>query len=256
MPAKSTRAGGAFLPLLRPDWPAPSRVRACVTTRAGGVSEAPYAALNLGVHVGDDPAHVAANRARLRAALELATEPVWLRQVHGVRVASLPALPDALEADAAVATQAGVVCAILTADCLPVLFCDDAGSVVGAAHAGWRGLLAGVLEHTVQAMQVPPSRVLAWLGPAIGPQAFEVGAEVRDAFVAHDPSAAAAFASSTAPEKYLADLYALARLRLRAGGVGRVYGGALCTHGDRERFYSFRRDGVCGRMASLVWLTD
>ena len=253
---KIPSAGDAFLPLLRPDWPAPARVRACVTTRVRGVSEGPYASFNLGVHVGDDAAHVAANRARLREALGLAAEPVWLRQVHGVQVALLPAASDTLEVDASVARQPGIACAILTADCLPVLFCDDAGSVVGAAHAGWRGLLAGVLENTVQAMKVSPSRVMAWLGPAIGPQAFEVGAEVRSAFIERDPAAAAAFASSTAPGKYLADLYVLARLRLRAGGVSRIYGGGFCTYGDRERFYSFRRDGVCGRMASLVWLAD
>ena len=253
---KIPSAGDAFLPLLKPDWPAPARVRAAVTTRIGGCSEGPYASLNLGVHVGDDPQCVAANRAWLRRALNLNGEPVWLRQVHGVTVVPLPAPPDALEADAAVATQAGVVCAILTADCLPVLFCDEAGSVVAAAHAGWRGLLAGVLENTLQAMAVPPPRVIAWLGPAIGPRAFEVGAEVRNAFVARDPAAAAAFASSTSPGKYLGDLYALARLRLRAAGVQKIYGGNLCTHGDGERFYSFRRDGVCGRMASLVWLQD
>ncbi|TXH03895.1 MAG: peptidoglycan editing factor PgeF [Nevskiaceae bacterium] len=249
-------AGEPLLPLLRPDWPAPPRVRACVTTRAGGVSAGPYATLNLGVHVGDDPAVVVANRARLRAALSLDTEPVWLRQVHGVAVARLPAPPDTLEADAAVASDAGVVCAILTADCLPVLFCADDGSAVGAAHAGWRGLLAGVLEQTLRALPVPSSRVLAWLGPAIGPRAFEVGREVRDAFVGADPAAAAAFASSDVHGKYLADLYALARLRLRAAGVTRIHGGGECTHGDRERFFSYRRDGVCGRMATLIWLAD
>lgn len=253
---KTTGAGEPFLPLLRPQWPAPAQVQACVTTIAGGVSVGPYASLNLGVHVGDDPAHVAANRQRLRERLGLRAEPVWLRQVHGVDVATLPAAPDALTADAAVATRANVACAILTADCLPVLFCDTAGSVVAAAHAGWRGLLDGVLENTVSAMKVPASSVLAWLGPAIGPQAFEVGAEVRAAFIARDAAASAAFVSADAPGKYLADLYALARLRLRAAGVGRVDGGGLCTYGDRERFYSYRRDGVCGRMASLVWLAS
>jgi YfiH family protein len=254
MSEKSMRAGGAFLPLLQPDWPAPARVRAAVTTRAGGVSAAPYASLNLGVHVGDVPVQVTQNRARLRAALQLTAEPVWLRQVHGTQVARLPATPDVLEADAACTEAAGVACAILTADCLPVLFCDEAGSVVAAAHAGWRGLLAGVLENTVAAMNVTPSRVLAWLGPAIGPQAFEVGGEVRAAFVARDAAAAQAFMPAAAPGKYLCDLYMLARQRLRACGVEQIYGGGLCTFTDAERFYSFRRDGSCGRMASLIWL--
>lgn len=241
--------------LLRPDWPAPARVRAAVTTRAGGISPQPYASLNLGVHVGDELNRVLQNRERLRSALQLASEPVWLKQVHGTVVAQLPAAPDTLEADASCTATAGAVCAILTADCLPVLFCDDAGTVVGAAHAGWRGLLAGVLENTVQAMHRPASQLMAWLGPAIGPQAFEVGSEVREAFVARDPAAAQAFVAG-APGKYWADLYLLARQRLQQRGMTRVYGGDLCTVRDAERFYSFRRDGVTGRMASLIWLQD
>lgn len=241
--------------LLRPDWPAPARVRAAVTTRAGGISSGPYDSLNLGVHVGDDFNHVLQNRARLRRVLQLSSEPVWLKQVHGTVVARLPATPDVLEADACCASDAGEVCAILTADCLPVLFCDDAGTVVAAAHAGWRGLLAGVLENTVRAMNCPADRVMAWLGPAIGPQAFEVGSEVREAFITRDPMAAQAFVQGR-PGKYFADIFLLARQRLQHCGVGRVYGGECCTVSDPLRFYSYRRDGVTGRMASLIWLDD
>ncbi|MES2489270.1 MAG: peptidoglycan editing factor PgeF [Pseudomonadota bacterium] len=246
---------GVPLSFLRPDWPVPARVRSAVTLRAGGVSPRPYDALNLGVHVGDDLANVMQNRALLRSALALPSEPVWLKQVHGTQVAQLPALPDTLEADASCAASSGVVCAILTADCLPVLFCDDSGSVVAAAHAGWRGLLAGVLENTVQAMNLPASRVQAWLGPAIGPQAFEVGSEVRDAFIAGDAAAAQAFVAG-APGKYFADLYLLARQRLQSHGLTRIYGGGLCTFSDAERFYSYRRESVTGRLASLIWLQD
>lgn len=243
------------LAFVRPDWPAHARVQAVVTLRAGGVSPPPYAALNLGVHVGDDPANVTKNRELLAAALQLPSEPVWLKQVHGTQVAHLPGLPDTLEADAVCTTRVGAVCAILTADCLPVLFCDDAGSVVGAAHAGWRGLLAGVLENTVQSMNVPVAQIQAWLGPAIGPQNFEVGVEVRDAFVQCDAAASQAFVAG-APGKYFADLYLLARQRLHRHGVTRVYGGGLCTFNDTERFYSYRRQSVTGRLATLIWLQD
>ena len=234
-----------------PDWPAPARVKSLMTTRAGGVSQAPWASLNLGDHVGDDPAHVAANRARLRQSLP--ADPGWLRQVHSARVVELGRDAN-LEADAAVARQPGQVCAVLTADCLPVLFCDRAGSVVAAAHAGWRGLADGVLEATVAAMQVAPEGILAWMGAAIGPQAFEVGDDVREAFVARHPEAAAAFAPH-APGKWLADLYRLARVRLDHAGVHAIYGGGRCTYQEADSFYSYRRDGVTGRMASLIWLT-
>lgn len=236
--------------VIRPDWPAPAWVRACMTTRAGGVSPAPWASFNLGDHVGDDPAHVAANRAQLRALLP--AEPVWLTQVHGTRVAELGRDTD-FRADACVARAGGQVCAVLTADCLPVLFCDRAGRVVAGAHAGWRGLAAGVLEATVSAMRVPPGEILAWMGAAIGPQAFEVGDEVRAAFVAQHAAAASAFVSH-APGKWLADIYALARLRLGAVGVHAVHGGGRCTFGEADAFFSYRRDGVTGRMAALVWL--
>jgi YfiH family protein len=241
------------LQLLYPDWPAPSFVRAFASTRVGGVSTAPYASLNLGDHVGDEPAAVAANRCLLRPYFP--AEPLWLRQVHGVAVADAGLAHDGPpEADAAVARHAGQVCAVLTADCLPVLFCDAAGRVVAASHAGWRGLLNGVLERTVDAMGVPPGQVLAWLGPAIGPAAFEVGGEVRDAFVAEDPLAATAFQPGTAPGKWWGDLPALARQRLGRKGVTGIHGGEMCTYCDKERFFSYRRDGVTGRLGSFIWL--
>ncbi len=239
--------------LIVPDWPAPARVKSLMTTRAGGVSEAPWASLNLGDHVGDDPARVAANRTRLRE--RLPAEPGWLRQVHSARVVELGRDTDTeREADASFTRQVGEACAVLTADCLPVLFCDRAGSVVAAAHAGWRGLAGGVLEAAVAAMQVPPDQVLAWMGAAIGPQAFEVGDEVREAFVGRHPEAAAAFAPQPAPGKWLADIYRLARIRLNRIGVQAIHGGGRCTLSETDTFFSYRRDGVTGRMAALIWL--
>ncbi|MHB1176288.1 MAG: peptidoglycan editing factor PgeF [Sulfuriferula sp.] len=236
---------------LIPDWPAPARVKAFVTTRTGGASSAPYAGLNLGDHVGDDPASVAQNRAFLRTALP--AEPVWLQQVHGIRVLDADGDIASTEADASVTRRAERVCVVLTADCLPVLFCDVEGNVVAAAHAGWRGLLGGMLEATVAAMHLPGAGVMAWLGPAIGAQAFEVGDEVRDAFIAEQPAASAAFVAYR-PGKWLADIHALARMRLQRIGVTRIYGGGACTYTEPARFYSYRRDGVTGRMASLIWL--
>lgn len=241
--------------MIIPDWPAPDHVRSLITTRSGGVSAAPYASLNLGDHVGDNPEHVTQNRAVLST--HLPAEPRWLKQVHGIAV--VDACTTGAEADASVVFQAGDVCAVLTADCLPVLLCDQSGTVVGAAHAGWRGLLNGVIEATAAAMQVPASSLLAYLGPAIGPQAFEVGDEVRAAFVAADPEAASAFISGdrqAETQKWLANIYWLARLRLKRLGVAGVYGGGLCTYTDAERFFSYRRDGVTGRMASLIWLEE
>ncbi|MHB1654856.1 MAG: peptidoglycan editing factor PgeF [Burkholderiales bacterium] len=235
-----------------PDWPAPARIRALVTTRAGGVSQGAYAGLNLGDHVGDSAVDVAQNRTRLRE--ELPGDPRWLKQTHGSTVAYADYLAELVEADAAVARQANTVCAVLTADCLPVLFCAEDASVVGAAHAGWRGLAAGVLEQAVTVMDHPPEKIMAWLGPAIGPSAFEVGAEVREIFVAAQPQSVTAF-KNKGNGKWLADIYALARLRLRQMGVTRIYGGEWCTYQDSERFYSFRRDGETGRMASLIWIT-
>ena len=223
-----------------------------MTTREGGVSSPPWDSFNLGDHVGDDAAQVAENRARLR--VQLPAEPAWLKQIHGATV--VDAGSDVLTADASVTRQAGCVCAVLTADCLPVLFCDRAGRVVAAAHAGWRGLAQGVLEATVAAMQVPPGEVLAWMGAAIGPHAFEVGDDVRLAFVTQHPEAAAAFVPdpSGVPGKWLADIYQLARIRLNRVGVHAIYGGGRCTFNEADRFYSYRRDGVTGRMASLIWL--
>lgn len=253
MVEKPSGAGTVELGFLRPDWPAPASVQAAVSLRGGGVSPAPFAALNLGDHVGDAPGAVAENRRRLRAALGLPGEPVWLRQVHGTTVARLPAAAATPEADACWTSEPGTVCAVLTADCLPVLFCDDQGRHVAAAHAGWRGLAAGVLEQTLRALPVPAERLMAWLGPAIGPRHFEVGAEVRETFLRHDPQAAACF-ETHGEGKYRADLDALARRRLRRAGVTRINGGGLCTFSDPARFFSHRRDGVSGRMASLVWL--
>lgn len=246
------RISAGTLPLLEPDWPLPAGVQARVSTRAGGVSAAPYASLNLGSHVGDDADAVAMNRARLRHLLP--AEPLWLQQVHGIAVADADADDGVPTADAAVARRPGRVCAVLTADCLPVLLCDAAGTVVGAAHAGWRGLAEGVIEATLARMAVPPHTVMAWLGPAIGPQAFEVGDEVRARFLGLDAAAAAAFVPATAAGKWMADLFLLARQRLERAGVVSVHGGGVCTHGDPGRFYSYRRDRVTGRFASLIWL--
>ncbi|MEZ5609694.1 MAG: peptidoglycan editing factor PgeF [Rhodocyclaceae bacterium] len=234
-----------------PDWPAPPGVHALMTTRCGGVSTGPFASLNLGDHVGDDPSFVAANRQALRALCP--APPRWLNQVHGTGVVQADAVEVAVDADASFTRHTDVVCAVMTADCLPVLFCDRCGTVVAAAHAGWRGLHAGVLERTVAQMQVPPGEVMAWLGAAIGPDAFEVGEEVRAAFIAHDAGAALAFRPGAVQGKWLADLYALARQRLAACGVTQVSGGDLCTVSDAPRFFSYRRDGQTGRMAAMIW---
>ncbi|BAL25434.1 peptidoglycan editing factor PgeF [Azoarcus sp. KH32C] len=240
---------------IQPDWPAPSNVRAFVTTRHGGVSSGPYASMNLGTHVGDSPSAVAQNRWLLRSCLP--AEPLWLEQVHGIEIADADAVAEGTpKADASVATRPSAVCAIMTADCLPVLFCDDMGTVVAAAHAGWRGLAAGVLDAAVARMAVPPGRILAWMGPAIGPDAFEVGDEVRQAFCAGNPAATDAFRPAAQRGKWMADLFLLARLRLAALGVTRIFGGGECTWSDPLRYFSYRRDGVTGRMASLVWLAD
>jgi YfiH family protein len=235
-----------------PDWPAPAHVRAVVTERSGGVSVGRYASLNLGAHVGDTADAVRENRRRLVDGFELSSEPRWLDQVHGTRIAVLDA-DESGSADGAVTRRQGVVCAILTADCLPVLLTDCAGTRVGAAHAGWRGLAAGVLPAAVTAMGAPGSELLAWLGPAIGPHAYEVGPEVRAAFLARDPAASGAF-TLNARGRWQADLYALARRSLSAAGVTAVFGGGFCTSTDEERFFSHRREAPCGRMASLIWL--
>jgi len=239
------------IPGIAPDWPAPAHVRTLITTREGAAGKGAYAGFNLGLRSGDDADTVSANRAALRS--HLPSEPLWLRQVHGTVVTDADTAVGEPEADAALARRVGKVCAVLTADCLPILLCDAAGTTVAAVHAGWRGLCAGVIEATLRAMDRPPASLLAYLGPAIGPRAYEVGDEVRSAFIAADPNCVPAFALGR-PGKYYADLYALARQRLQRQGVGKVYGGGYCTYAERERFYSYRRDGATGRMAALIWM--
>jgi len=238
-----------------PRWPVPPTVRAAFTLRSGGVSMGPFASLNLGTHVGDELDAVEENRRRLRHTLMLPDEPQWLSQVHGTAVATLerpmPGAP--LRADAAVTRSPARVCAILVADCLPVLFASRDGAAIGAAHAGWRGLAAGVLEETVRAMRTEVSQLTAWLGPSIGVAHFEVGGEVRDAFVARDAGAAAAFTANPRG-RWQCDLPALARRRLMALGVHSIHGEPPCTYADPRRFFSYRRDGQCGRMAALIWM--
>jgi hypothetical protein len=236
---------------ITPDWPAADNIRAFCSTRIPGVSEGRYAGFNLSNHVNDAPQRVAQNRAELKQSLNLPAEPVWLEQVHGKRVVDASHGTTA-QADAAFSCAVNTVCAVMTADCLPVLICNRQGSKVAAVHAGWRGLLAGVIENTLAAMQQNPSDCLLWLGPAIGSQAFEVGAEVRQAFVDEIPATAAAFIDHK-PGHWLADIYQLARIRLRKKGLHAIYGGGLCTYTDATRFYSYRRDGETGRMASLIW---
>jgi len=235
---------------LIPDWPAPAGVKACVTTRAGGVSLAPFDSLNLGDHVEDSPEAVLENRRCLTAAF--AIQPAWLRQVHGVVV--VEADPGQIaEADGSWTDTPGIACTAMTADCLPALFCNKAGTRVAAAHAGWRGLAAGVLDAAADSLDVAPADILVWLGPAIGPKAFEVGPEVREAFMQQLAQTAEAFVPSHNPGKFLADIYQLARLRLAARGITAVYGGGLCTVTD-PRFFSYRRSPRTGRFASLIWL--
>ena len=239
-----------------PDWPAPQGVRALSSLRGepatGGASQGPYAWLNLGAHVGDDPAAVAENRRLLRSRAGLPAEPSWLVQVHGVTVADLDGVGSQGPADAAITRRPGKVCAILTADCLPIVFTTDTGDGVAAAHAGWRGLAAGVIGATVRAMGVPPERLIAWLGPAIGPAHFEVGAEVREAFLRTDSGAGDAF-KATLMGKFMADLAMLARRQLKNLGVSRIHGGGDCTYAHTDRYFSHRRDGVTGRQATLIW---
>ncbi len=237
---------------LIPEWPAPAAVRAVFTTRHGGVSASPYHSLNLGMHVGDRPAAVQRNRERLVRELALPAPPRWLEQVHGRAVVEAGTAPVGCEADASFARTPGVVCAVLTADCLPLLLCDRDGSCVAAVHAGWRGLAGGVIEAALERMAIDPARLLAWLGPAIGPQHFQVGPEVRQRFLEEQPEAEPAFLPQG--ERWLADIYALARLRLRRQGVTAIHGGRWCTYRQQELFFSYRRDGVTGRMAGLIWL--
>jgi polyphenol oxidase len=235
------------------DWPAPKNVRAVATTRVGGVSVGPYTSLNLGAHVGDDECAVKENRQRVRTALGLEREPLWLNQVHGTAVVEAKAHDAPPTADASFSRSPDQACAVLTADCLPVLFCDHEGTRVAAAHAGWRGLAGGVLESALRAMDVAPDRVLAWLGPAIEQDMFEVGPEVREQFVARSADDAQAF-SANVRGRWQADLYDLARRELARLGVTQVFGGGLRCYADRDRFFSYRRDGTTGRMATLVWM--
>ena len=243
------------LPVIRPDWPAPANVQALCTTRAGGVSAAPWDTMNLGDHVGDNHGDVLENRRRLALWAHLEPERFfWLQQVHGTDVATLPDTRQI--ADAAVTDLPGHVCAILTADCLPVLFCDRAGTRVAAAHAGWRGLAAGILENTVQRFDAVGD-VMAWMGPAISAQKFEVGPEVREQFLDFNRETDTFFAlSPERPGHFLADLYGLARFRLEQAGVNLIYGGGFCTASDAQQFFSYRRDGQTGRTASCIWLSE
>ncbi|HID46676.1 MAG TPA: peptidoglycan editing factor PgeF [Chromatiaceae bacterium] len=236
---------------ITPDWPAPQNVRALSTTRQGGVSQPPWDSLNLGEHVGDDPLDVRRNRARLRSLARLPGEPLWLEQIHGCGVRTHE--NTSCRADACFSRAHGQVCAVMTADCLPVLLCDQTGSAVAAVHAGWRGLAGGVVEQALHCFAQPASAIMAWLGPAIGPAAFEVGGDVRDAFLRQHSQAESAFVPHGSG-KWLANIYGLARQRLQAQGVSRIYGGDFCTYTESTRFFSYRRDGNTGRMASLIWL--
>jgi len=235
------------------DWPAPSHVHAAVTTRDGGVSDGPYASLNLGTHVGDDATAVMENRRRVREFLQLPSEPTWLNQVHGTAIVEAGERASPPTADASFARAPGVICAVLTADCLPVILCDRQGNQVAAAHAGWRGLAAGVLTSAVNSFPTSPDNLLAWLGPAIEPNAFEVGEEVRAAFLARDPAHETAF-TPNARGRWHADLYTLARRELERLGTA-VFGGGFACYADADRFFSYRRDGRTGRMATMVWMT-
>lgn len=236
------------------DWPAPANIRALTTTRKGGVSQGAYSSLNLADHVDDNPEHVKKNRQIVSESLNI-REPVWLKQVHGISVADASTARHQAEADAIFSNQTDSVCAVLTADCLPLLFCNQQATKVAAAHAGWRGLANGVIESTVDALQENPENLMVWLGPAIGPSCFEVGVDVVDAFVSQDADASRAFLKTDA-KHYLADIYQLARLRLKRLGIEKVYGGGLCTFSDDERFYSYRKNKVSGRMASMIWISS
>lgn len=243
----------AQIEYIQPDWPAPVKVRAVTTTREGGVSRGPFESLNLGDHVGDTDQAVVRNRELVREALELPSEPLWLKQVHGTNVVDAASAQIGVMADGAFTDRPGVVLAVLTADCLPVFLCNRVGSKIALLHAGWRGLAAGVIEAGVQRFGRGQTDLIASLGPAIGPKSYEVGDEVHAAFVSQSEEAARAF-QANGTGRWLADLYELARQRLKALGVAAVHGDAFCTYQESERFFSYRRDGQCGRMASLMWL--
>lgn len=240
---------------ITPNWPAPANVKALQTTRIGGVSKAAYASLNLGAHVNDDAIAVATNRQLLSPYLP--SEPVWVNQVHGIEVIDAAQSTCLQNADASFTTKSNVVCVTMTADCLPVLLCDKAGTVVAAVHAGWRGLCDGAIEAAINKMPARPSNILAWLGPAIGPSAFEVGDDVREQFMQQDCEAVQAFKQHG--DKWLCNMVLIAKQRLNKLGITEIYGAGnnedFCTYTDEARFFSFRRDNVTGRMASLIWLS-
>jgi len=238
---------------LTPDWPAPANVRALTTLRSGGVSQGDFASLNLALHVDDNAAAVVENRRRLIAAASVPNEPLWLEQVHGIDVVEVDGQSSPVRADASIARQPGKVCAIMTADCLPVVFCDVSGTRVAAAHAGWRGLVGGVLAKTVAALDTAPAQLIAWMGPAIEPAAFEVGPEVREQFIAKDSRSDSAFVRN-ARGRWQADLYELARQELTRLGVAGIHGGGFECFADGERFFSYRRNPRTGRMATLAWI--
>jgi len=238
---------------LLPDWPAPAQVRAVMSSRLGGVSRAPYDSMNLATHVGDDPADVQQNRQHLVEVLSLPAEPLWLNQVHGTRIVDVASDAEGTDADGSIARGPQRPCVVMTADCLPVLICDRKGTQVAAVHAGWRGLVNGAIEAAIEKFDAPADELLVWLGVAIGPQHFEVGNEVREAFMQYDAGASEAFVATTAG-KWLADIYRLAHRRLAMLGISAVYGGGGCSYADETHYYSYRRDRDCGRMAALIWL--
>ena len=244
-----------MIPIILPDWPAPAHIKACTTLRTGGISKAPYASFNLAEHVGDDARHVQANRALLKNSLMLADEPTWLEQTHSTIVVTADPRHRGKEADASFTTQPKQICAVLTADCLPILVCDRQGTQIAAIHAGWRGLANGIITQTLKMLQLPPEETLVWLGPAIGPSIYELGEEVRQQFIAKRAAAVKAFIPSPNAGRWLGNLYLLAKMDFQEYGVDAIYGGNYCTYSEKDRFFSYRRDGnKTGRMASLIWM--
>ena len=244
-----------MLSFIQPNWPAPKNIKAFTTTRVGGVSKIPYDSLNISTHVGDNANAVEKNRALLQQILALPNEPVWLTQTHSTEVVQAELAQPSVNADAAYTYQANIVCAVQTADCLPVLICNHAATFVAAIHAGWKGLGDGIIEKTIKTLNISSNELLVWLGPAIGPNQFEIGNDVYQLFTARDSNAKSCF-KKIGTQKWLADIYALAKQRLQSCSVNAIYGGEFCTYTDQERFFSFRRDKTTGRMASLIWIED
>lgn len=240
---------------IQPEWPAPPNIKAYCTLRTGGVSKPPFDSFNLATHVGDNENDVQKNRALLQSTLHLPTEPLWISQVHGIHAVQADTSAQNVTADASFTCKPNTICAVMTADCLPLLICDKEASYVAAIHAGWRGLAAGIIEHTIAKLPMPRESLLIWLGPAIGPTAFEVGAEIVELFAQHDKKARAAFQPTK--DKWLGDIYTLAKQRLADCNINpkNIYGGEFCTYTDKDRFYSFRRDNITGRMANLIWIS-